>query len=97
MLSVKEADAKTTVHFEEKLKRIQEIRTVYIKVLEENACFSLKDLAISGSDLISLGIPAGKVLGEILKKVLDAVIDGEISNRKETLLSYVEKEYKKIP
>ena len=97
LLSVKEADAKTTVHFEEKLKRIQEIRTVYIKVLEENACFSLKDLAISGNDLLSLGIPAGKVLGEILKKVLDAVIDGEISNRKETLLSYAEKEYKKIP
>ena len=58
--------------------------------------FSLKDLAVSGNDLISLGIPKGKKIGEILKKLLDLVIDGEIPNDKDILLSYAVKEYKKI-
>ncbi len=96
LLWVKEADAKSTVHSDEKLKKIQEINMLFLKVLEEDACFSLKDLAISGNDLIDLGISKGKQIGEILKKLLNLVIDGEIPNEKESLLYYVEKEYKKL-
>ncbi len=96
LLFIKEADAKTTVHSDKKLEKIQEIRTIYQKVIEEDACFSLKDLAVSGNDLISLGIPKGKEIGKTLKKILDLVIDDEIPNDKDIILSYAEKEYKKI-
>ena len=96
LLFVKEADAKSTIHSDEKLKKIQEINMVFLKVLEADACFSLKDLAISGNDLIALGISKGKLIGEILKKLLNLVIDGEISNEKECLLFHAEKEYKKL-
>ncbi len=96
LLLVKEADAKTTVHFEEKLEKIQKIRCLYLNVLEKKACFSLKDLAVSGDDLISLGIPKGKCIGDFLKKLLDMVIDGEIPNETSALLSYVKSSIKKF-
>ena len=96
LLFVKEADAKSTVHFDEKLEKIQEIKTTFLEILEEKACFSLKDLAVSGDDLIFMGIPKGKMLGELLQKALNHVIDGEILNQKDLLLCYIEKEYKKI-
>ena len=96
LLFVKEADAKSTVHAEEKLEKIQNIKVLYRNVLEKDSCFSLKDLAVSGNDLITIGIPEGKLVGEFLIKMLNLVIDDEIPNQKDILLSYAEKEYKKI-
>ena len=51
----------------------------------------MKDLAVSGNDLIALGIPKGKCIGVILKRLLDLVIDGEIVNETDVLLNYVKK------
>ncbi len=96
LLLVKEADAKTTLHVQEKLTKISEFRAVFQKVLNEKACFSLKDLAVSGSDLITHGISEGKQIGIILKQLLNLVIDGEIINQKDELLSYVDDECKKM-
>lgn len=96
LLLIKEADATSTIHSEEKLKKIRDIKIVFSKIIEENACFRLKDLAISGDDLISLGIQKGRNIGEILSKLLHLVINDEISNEREALLYYVEKEYKKL-
>ena len=96
LLWVKEADVKTTVYAQEKMHHIQQIRDALSVVLAENACFSLKDLAISGNDLISLGISEGKLVGTILQTILDLVIDGALSNQKEDLLAFAAQEYKKI-
>ncbi|MDE7205915.1 MAG: hypothetical protein K2N90_01915, partial [Lachnospiraceae bacterium] len=38
-------------------------------------CISLKDLAISGDDLIAIGVPQGRDIGEILSKLLAEVIE----------------------
>ena len=55
--------------------------------LEKQRCFSLKQLAVKGDDLICAGIPQGKVMGEILNTLLDMVINGEIPNEKDILLA----------
>lgn len=96
LLLVKEADAKSTAHPKEKLAVISEIRTVLEKILEEDACFSLKDLAVSGNDLIAHGFSEGKQIGMILKKLLDLVIDGKINNQKDELISYATNVLKKM-
>lgn len=62
------------------------------EIVEEDACFSLKDLAINGTDIIKAGIPQGKMVGETLNFLLRAVMDG-CSNDRVTLLNLV-KEYK---
>lgn len=94
LLLVKEADAKTTVHAQIKLQKIEEVKTIYEAVLEQDACFSLKDLAISGRDLILAGIPEGKQLGKILSELLDLVMENKLQNKKETLLEFLKKEEK---
>lgn len=52
----------------------------------QGACLSLKTLAIKGDDLIALGVPPGKRIGELLSQLLDAVIDGSLPNERAVLL-----------
>ena len=56
------------------------------KALAENHAFSLKDLAVKGSDLISIGIKPGKTMGIILRELLESVLDDPEMNNKDELL-----------
>ena len=56
------------------------------KILSARKVLSLKDLSISGNDLMALGIPAGKRMGIILNEILEAVIDDPDLNTREKLL-----------
>ena len=61
-------------------------------ILEKETCFSLKDLAVNGDDLIAAGYAPGPALGAALKLLLDAVIDGRAENEKSALLAYLERD-----
>jgi putative nucleotidyltransferase with HDIG domain len=56
------------------------------RVLAENHALSLKDLAVSGTELIAAGIKPGKHMGIILNELLETVVDDPESNNRETLL-----------
>jgi putative nucleotidyltransferase with HDIG domain len=64
------------------------------KVLTESRAFRVKDLAVSGNDLMETGIPSGKILGVILKELLETVLDDPQQNTKEKLLEIARKFYK---
>lgn len=66
---------------------LDEVKKTVDRLIEEDSCFKLKDLAVSGNDLIDLGIPAGREIGKILTGLLDAVMDEELENKKEILLA----------
>lgn len=70
----------------EKMRKIDDFANVLNQVLEEQQCFSLKDLAINGDDLIALGFVPGKELGEVLTGLLNSVTDDALPNDRETLL-----------
>jgi tRNA nucleotidyltransferase (CCA-adding enzyme) len=53
--------------------------------------FTLKDLAIDGSDLKGLGIPPGRALGMILNELLETVLDDPGMNERQALLACAEK------
>ena len=55
-------------------------------VLRSGECFSLKHLAVSGDDLLALGL-RGRALGEMLNFLLDYVMEYPENNRRELLLS----------
>lgn len=57
-------------------------------VLKSGECFSLRHLAVSGDDLLALGIQ-GKELGDTLRFLLDYVMEYPGNNRRELLLSLV--------
>lgn len=59
----------------EKWNRIAQVEEVYQGIIERQECFTLKDLAISGKDLIALGIAPGKEIGEILDAALETILD----------------------
>lgn len=57
-----------------------EFEAILQQVLAANACFTLKDLAISGSDLLALGLAPGPRIGEILNALLDRVSEDLLPN-----------------
>ena len=65
------------------------------QVIDENQCFSLKDLAVNGRDMISLGL-TGKDIGKALDELLKAVIEDRCQNDRESLLLYYHSNVKSI-
>ena len=72
--------------YEERLDRAYRLKAILEEVISEDQCFSLKNLKVSGYDLIELGIPQGKAIGNILDILLTRVIDGELENNRDILL-----------
>ena len=53
----------------------------------EERCFSLRDLAVDGRDIMALGVPEGPAVGRTLRTLFGRVLDGELANRREELLA----------
>ena len=52
----------------------------------EKGCSSVSTLAVSGRDLLALGMTQGPAVGAVLKRLLDAVLDGSAPNDRASLL-----------
>lgn len=63
------------------------------EIIINDECFSVKDLNISGSDLIDIGIQKGTEIGKILDSVLEFVIDETIVNQKSELIKAAKRIY----
>lgn len=66
------------------------VRQIIQEIQEENTCLSLKDLAVNGSDLITLGFAPGKALGRCLQHLLDRILDEQLPNDRTALLAAAE-------
>jgi tRNA nucleotidyltransferase (CCA-adding enzyme) len=72
----------------EQFARLERLQARAAKLVADGAAISVRDLAISGHDLIkTLGLRPGPLLGEILKELLEEVTDSPERNTKETLLT----------
>jgi tRNA nucleotidyltransferase (CCA-adding enzyme) len=94
LLKVKWADnmAKNPQHKEPRAL-YQKIEDLYHEVIEEKACFSLKNLQISGYDLIAIGITNGILIGKIKQRLLELVMDEQIENEKSQLMNKAKELY----
>ena len=68
--------------FKEGIEKLNKIKEIYFDIIKNKQCFKLKDLAINGNDLISLGFKEGKEIGNILHALLDIVIENPLLNEK---------------
>jgi tRNA nucleotidyltransferase (CCA-adding enzyme) len=91
LLKVKAADikAKNPIYMD-RLFEINKIESEVNRIIEQNQCFSLKDLKVNGKDLLSIGIQKGPEVGYILSYLLNAVIDGRCSNDFDSLMNYTQ-------
>ena len=94
-LAVRLADTKAQSSYERrgKLENIIQIRELYRNALRNKECVTLKDLAVTGTDLINLGIAPGKELGTLLNELLDMVIEDPAWNQKGKLCDYVKESF----
>jgi len=63
-------------------------------ILAAGRAFSLKDLAVTGNDLMETGINPGKTMGIILNELLETVLDDPAQNTREKLLEIAGKIYR---
>ena len=75
--------------YQELPPELEQIPAVIEEIRAEDACLSLRTLAVGGDDLMALGIPKGKGIGEMLNVLLDAVIEERLPNEKNALLQAV--------
>ena len=69
----------------EETDAFQNIYAALKEVLSEEACLSLRDLQINGSDLQALGFAPGPAIGECLNWLLEQVQDEQLPNEKSAL------------
>lgn len=71
------------------LSHLDELKEKCQEVLKEEQALSIRDLKIDGYDLIKMGIPQGKEIGEILDYLLDKVLEEPELNEREKLMRVV--------
>ncbi|MBN1045303.1 MULTISPECIES: CCA tRNA nucleotidyltransferase [unclassified Clostridium] len=91
LLKVKESEilSQNPLYKEERLSHLLYIRENLKDVIFNNECFNLKNLNISGKDLISLGLEKGKNIGEMLNELLELVMNNPDLNDKQVLIDIV--------
>lgn len=72
------------------LTQIETVYRMYNEIVARGDCVMLKDLAVSGKDLIDMGMKPGEEIGEMLNLLLGVVIEKPIENDKQVLLALVE-------
>ncbi len=84
---VREADtlAQSEYYRSEKLQYIQDYRELYEKIIARGDCLTVRDLALSGKDLIEMGYEPGPGLGRKLDGLLAAVLEDPSKNSREEL------------
>lgn len=71
----------------EEMEQFGQLRAILEEIRAEDACLTVKDLAVNGNDLLSLGYQ-GKAVGEMLNALLEQVLDEALPNERDALLEY---------
>ena len=91
ILSLQQADNsnKGTAKSEENDKYVQ-ILDVLEEIRSEDGCFSLKDLAVNGNDLMQIGF-SGRTIGLMLNWLLEQVMEENLINERSVLLDWAQR------
>lgn len=92
VLELKRADMLAQSYYQraEKEQNLNKINALYKEILDKKECTSLKMLALTGSDLQSLGVPQGKEIGQLLTYLLEDVLDNPSHNTQEYLTTLIQ-------
>ena len=85
LLRLQESDVKGTGVTENALD-LSGVEEILKEIEAENACLTLKDLAVTGHDLMALGF-SGPAIGKTQRFLLEQVLEERLPNEKEALLN----------
>lgn len=88
-VQIADISAQASDKLEERVMDLNQKKALAEKILADRECFSLKDLAVSGKDLIELGIQPGAEIGRILNILLESVIEDPLLNKKDILIDRI--------
>jgi tRNA nucleotidyltransferase (CCA-adding enzyme) len=74
---------------DERMEEIAKFEKLLNDVVAAQPCFTLKQLAVNGTDLIEIGYKSGTEIGTALQFLLNAVMDGKCENNKNALLKFL--------
>lgn len=85
---VKRADtlAQSEYMREDKLKKIDEFERLYYDILAQGQCLRKKDMAVTGKDMMALGVAQGRQIGELLDALFLYVIEHPEKNTRSALM-----------
>ena len=88
LFAVKRADTlgQSMYHRQEKLAYVDSFERFSQEICAAQQCVQKKDLAISGSDLIAMGMKPGKEIGAVLNELFERVLDEPELNQRDKLL-----------
>ena len=88
-LLIKEADIRgqSREAQEERLPVLEKISRCWQEIRKRGDCLRIRELAVSGSDLIADGMKPGRQIGQVLAALLDEVLQDPACNRTDILLA----------
>ncbi len=91
-LSVRRADllAQNPIMADPALAVLSQIESFYEQIMDQDHCLSIRQLALTGKDLMGLGIPQGPEIGRILTALLAWVVEEPGRNDRDHLLEQAE-------
>ena len=92
LLVLRRADimGQSETHREERIQKLDAVKTCLEEVLKEKPAFSVKDLEIDGKDVMKyMLMDECPEVGYWLKHILKQVIDGHLQNNREDLIYYM--------
>ncbi len=72
---------------EAQVEMVDDLERICDELVREGQALRIKDLAISGKDVIALGVAQGPEVGMVLAELFDKVIDEAIDNTYESLIA----------
>ena len=91
LITVKRADnaAQAPAYFAPVQRELDLAEEIVAELLAEDACFSLRQLAVNGRDMMALGL-RGQQIGAMLQHLLSEVLEEHLPNEREILLHEAE-------
>ncbi len=77
-----------------RIRQLEAIKEIRERLISDKIPLSVKDLAISGQDLIKLGFPEGPMIGSVLNDIFHEVVSGNLDNDCELIFTFVARKYR---
>ncbi len=92
-VQIRKADisGQSNYNLDASMRILEQIVGYHDEIMREGNALSIGDLAVSGKDLIEMGIKPGPDMGRILRELLDKVLEEPSMNDKQKLMEYVTK------